>query len=359
MGLKLCIVTIYNGNNYGAALQAVSLWKYLEGQGHEVVFLNNHARDLTALMQKKIQRKREIHQRRGYLFQYRKRNYFRKLRNLFPQCEAEDLSSFDVAVLGSDEIWNIKEPGENTVPWFFGKDLPVSHIISYAPSVSQSEPEDFENFDSYVEAMKKIEAVSVRDSHSEEVLKQVLPGKQIAKVSDPTLLHGREFYENMMEPCWISGKYILIYSYRLQTNPKVRKDIEEYASQHGLKTVSILEFLGWCDKSLVPSLGQMLTLFDNAEIVVTDTFHGCLLSMIFQKEFVVMSGKKNKVSDLLEEFSLTERLWNKERMMEEMMKKPVDYEKVNRIMDEKRTASEEYLRAALKSVEEECSCLGR
>ncbi len=88
-------------------------------------------------------------------------------------------------MLGSDEIWNIRRDACR-FPVFWG-DGCQAFLISYAPSVNQSESEDFRAYPGFIDSLMKIDQLSVRDQHSRDVIK-TLTRREADLVLDPTLL---------------------------------------------------------------------------------------------------------------------------------------------------------------------------
>ena len=118
--MRICIITVYNSNNYGAFFQAFALKEYLEMDGHEVFFLKHKARNLTKMTLKKIVKKISHLDNFGYLFQIRKMEVFRKSIFNFKECFLQDLEKMDVILWGSDEIWNVARKNVRKFPFFFG-----------------------------------------------------------------------------------------------------------------------------------------------------------------------------------------------------------------------------------------------
>lgn len=340
--MKIGIVTVYNGNNYGAFLQAFSLENYLQEKGHEVYFVKNNARNLGKLCLKKIAEKIMRAEKRGYLFQFKKMMQFRKAISHFKECDMEDVSALDMIILGSDEIWNVGRKNINRYPVFFGEGIKNQNIVSYAPSINNTQEEDFEKFPECIASLKKINRISVRDNYSKTIMSKVLKEKEVFKVVDPTLLHEKEFYLNCMEKTKVPKSFILLYSYGTHLKQEIIDEIIEFSRKNDLKIVSILEYFEWCDCNVTPTPYEMLYYFYKAKYIITDTFHGTIFSMIYNKNFVVSSKSSIKIMEILKEFGLEGRVLDKVGKID-LLRQEINYNQIQAIVKELQYSSREYL----------------
>ena len=98
----------------------------------------------------------------------------------------------------------------------------------------------------------------------------------------------------------------------------------------------------------------MLGYFKYADYVVTDTFHGAVISIKYNIPFVQFvresKGYSNnqKVGYLLSSFGLEDRILQKTEELEEVMLKPIAYEKVNEILISEKTKAMNYLKRVLQ-----------
>ena len=211
--MKIGIVTIYRGTNYGAFLQANALRRYLADRGHDVFFVKHRARKpFLALCKRSIEA--GMHMKLGnipfYIQQYRELNRYGKV---LKEIEMSKLSKLDMAFYGSDEIWNIKRKRIHKFPVFFGLKMPENvSKYSYAPSVNNSDEGEFSPYPECVEGIKSMKKISVRDEISKWVIDTVT-GQDSLVVVDPTLLQKRSYYDKVASKEKFEGKNVLIYSY--------------------------------------------------------------------------------------------------------------------------------------------------
>lgn len=301
--MKIGIVTIYKCYNYGSFFQAYGLQKYLEDLGHKVKFLPIDS---------------------WYNMKYRLRKQFNRdwARDWFSfrlmRCYCEDWKlyniagknekDFDLIIIGSDEIWNINNKTFLPAKEYYGLNLPCSKIISYASCVGRSCFDDFRCHEDLIEGIRNLDTVSARDDATEEFLKTILPNREIPRVLDPSFLID---WNDIAKPC-SKKDFILVYTYDGSwgfSEEQIRKTKEFAASKH-LPLVSVGFKNDWCDESIACSPREFLGYLRNANYVITDTFHGTVMSIQFNKQFICMGRGKSKVESVLKELSLTESLFS-------------------------------------------------
>jgi hypothetical protein len=107
------------------------------------------------------------------------------------------------------------------------------------------------------------------------------------------------------------------------------------------------------EKRIVPSIRQWLSCFADAEFVVTDSFHGCVLSVLFHKPFIALANPGRGMSRIL---SLLESLGLDDRIVQgldpdddgEYYLSGIDWDDVDARLSEMKGKSIEFLRNALK-----------
>ena len=147
----------------------------------------------------------------------------------------------------------------------------------------------------------------------------------------------------------ISGKYCIIYSYDINMNDiETVQAIQQYAKDKGLKIYSVGYYHKWCDKNISLSPLELFAYFENAECVFTDTFHGTVLSLVCNTQFVTkISGNGNKLGFLLNQYGVADRRAETFSEITEITSKKIDYEVVNSRIEEIRKQSLDYLKTAI------------
>ena len=359
--MKIGILTYYGVHNHGAVLQANALKTVLESKGHECGFLE-FERSYSNISQKQANKyklglgsasfyaKYLMEKGAGnILYNVSKKRTLAKFRatNIPMMGKYEDFAG-DLVVIGSDEVISL-EIGVN--PFLYGNGLNAKHIISYAGCFGPTTYEDVVKQGQQKmisDGLHHMDAVSVRDQNSLETVKKTAD-IDATLVCDPVILYG---YEKDMQSFRPPIKdYILIYSYDKNLNDTAEYNyIKAYADKHSLKIVSVGYYHRWC-KCIDASPFELLGWIKNATLVVTDTFHGSVVSIICNTTMVVkLRGNQNKLRFLLSEYDLLDRTISDFSEMKSIADKSVNFETVNAAIRERRAASMKFLDDALKKV---------
>lgn len=188
-------------------------------------------------------------------------------------------NKLDAVVIGSDQVWNAGFCKLRDLDYWgeFNEECNVK-ILSYAASMGVPEW----NYDplitkKIVSLLKKFRGISVRETHLIPILSQI--GINNAKwVLDPTLLHSRKFYDQyIIQSVDIDSPYVFIYW--LGDESLIPAIPQEYSKLPVVK----------CNLSSPTdnlSLEEWVTRIAKAKIVITNSFHGCAMSCLFEKHFI-------------------------------------------------------------------------
>ena len=294
------IVTLYDSPNCGSKLQAFALSQAIESLGLHTCFLKTGARH--PFINKGKTACKYILQRNfkkaffyfKHIFSYSRSKFKFRVVNL------DEFNSVDRIVLGSDEIWYVARKDIVAFPVFWGRFLNPSKI-SYAPSVHQSCEKDFERANCYNE-MSSLDAISVRDEHSRLILSKFLQ-KDISLVCDPTMLIAKDSWISLEKKCPEVEDFILLYCFAYQITDEDIKKIKIFANEKKLKLISVADYLPFADKNKPLNPEEFIGYVHKAKYVIASTFHGTCFSIIYNKNFVVVSRNSPKVEDLLSQFN--------------------------------------------------------
>ena len=345
MKKRILIVTYHDGINYGAFLQVYSLQEFLIKNNFEVSILNYKSYKHTILEYFYLLKTKNISFFIKTLFKIIK---FKKLQNKalnltkrFFKIPHNLNSDFDFFIYGSDEIWNYNNDliGLDTV--YFGDKI-KGKKISYAPS--------FGNIDSNNILPKKIInllknfIISVRDINSYEIISKNI-GIQAEIVLDPTFLITNHLceYTSMIN---YKEKYILIYMTQQITTDRWQ-ELLNYANIRKLKLISVgynhkLADINFINTDPV----DFMYLIINAEIIITNMFHGFILSLQNSKNVHLFFDeyRKNKLGFYLDFFNLKYLVISDDESLEEnFLNKNVDYHLFNLNLENKLAVSKNYL----------------
>lgn len=341
------IVTVYDSLNYGSYYQAQALKGYLS-QFDKTDFLDVHHQNLRkdtlrevlrAVKRGKIKRAKSV---------YDKYRVFRKKHKSIELTDISMGTDKDIYVFGSDEIWNLDREKMKKSREFFGANIPGKNKIAYAPSVNTTTLETFKANPYCKEELQKFAGISVRDTHSKEVIGELM-GKEPVMVVDPTLLVDRSFYEERMAKLTKKSPYLMIYSYGAMFRLKgVKEKITKLARDKGLKIIAVGQKFDFCDESVMATPEEFLWYVANADFIVTDTFHGSIFSSIFEKNFVAYNIGNQKVNELLSDYKLAERMLDENASLEDAYNVGNNYDKCNETKKITREKSFSFLKESIE-----------
>lgn len=352
--MKVGIMSMQKIINYGSLLQAYGLKKIIESMGDysvefvdykaeapiaednrkaEPVLINKTKRILKLVFSPKYRKRRKYDIKQNSLFGV----YYNKfksewLKNILGITDDMNYTpELDVLVIGSDEVFNCTQSG-NDVGYslqLFGKDNRAKKLISYAASFGSTTYKnlvDYNIVDEIGNYLSKFDCLSVRDKNSKEIVEK-LTGKSAAENVDPVLVYD---FEKEVTKRIDMKDYIVVYAYSGRINEKEAKAIQEFAHKNGKRTLSIGVAQSFTDEYVLADPFEMLAYIKNADYVVTDTFHGTVFSIKYQVPFatIIRESNKQKLTDLLCRFNLESRILRNIDEIENIMKNPLDKEKI-------------------------------
>ena len=320
--MRIGIVTQPLEMNYGGILQNWALQQALRGLGHDPITVDAFERYSTPhylfnclrTIMKKLQGKRANLPKR----------YHGSLRNeLLGQFVEQHIAKtrvmwdykrsvvnqyrLDALVVGSDQVWRARYNGGHLEDMFlkFAQGLPLKRRVAYAASFGVDEWEySPEQTRACAGLAQQLDAVSVREQSGVDLCRNHL-GVTAQFVLDPTMLLKADNYKTIIDAQWnSSGPYLAVYC--LDITPAKQAFFNRLAQERGL-TVRYFS-AGWESKLTV---GQWLAMLSNASMVVTDSFHGTVFSILFGREFFSLCnpGRGNtRIAGLLLELGLQDRL---------------------------------------------------
>lgn len=323
--MRVGILSMQRIANYGSFLQAYGLKSILEELGCEVEFVDYHPgktlipADGGTGLKRKIAKLTEALRYDASLkekikFIKYKKNY---AKNYYPYLGISDEMNYspelDLLVIGSDEVFNCVQNNTNVgfSPELFGAGNNAKKVITYAASFGNTTVEKLEKYgvvDEVASYLKKIDAISVRDTNSGEIVK-ALTGKEPIYNLDPVLAYDFIGRCKDIPTSVLEDKYMILYGYAGRFSKEECKKIRKYADSKGLKIFCIGGVQDACDKFIDCNPFEVIAYFQQADSVVTDTFHGTILSVITHRQFVSVVrasgyGNAEKLSDLLSRLGL-------------------------------------------------------
>jgi len=347
--MKIALLNLPLDNNFGGNLQRYALVKVLQDMGHEVEHINlrfnvqvktipllkNAARQLFRMI--KYRKKSPLFPAISIKMKYnRSIVYAKKFQNRYiphtkvfqSKEELRAINGYDVYVVGSDQVWRkkiAKPHGISTYFFDFLKDTSAPRV-AYGVSFGTDENELTQEERSFLGALyKNFRAVSVRESSGLTLLNEYgWTQPEACFVLDPTMLLDKEDYRGLIKNTNTRKSEGNMFCYILDKSEIKDKLINNIASEKNLKP-----FLLSIDKDRPVAIEQWLRSFDDADMVVTDSFHGLLFSIIFNKPYVLLKNEfrgNARFDSVLKMFSLTSdererRDWETVNLIRENMKK--------------------------------------
>lgn len=369
--MRIGILTLALNTNYGGILQAYALQTLLERLGHKVVVFDTpKQRSLWILLLKFAKRTLLCCQgqkccifwewtkagRRPYIagkkiYAFVDEHLHRKVIMRFSQLKEAD---YDAIVVGSDQVWRpryfIQWGGQVVENAYlsFAKDWHIKRV-AYAASFGT---EIWEYDDVQTIACKalaqKFDAVSTREADAVALCWDKF-GVEAQHVLDPTMLLSREDYCELLKDTHKSAGTLLTYV--LDKNADIDSLIKKIAERRVLIPFEVNvtdDMSGKVEDHLKISPAQWLRGFYDAKFVITDSFHACVFSILFQKQFVVVGNKSRgmaRFTSLLGMFGLEDRLVDASTDIDSLQS--IDYNNVYAKLGILRQKSLEFLKSSL------------
>ncbi len=255
-----------------------------------------------------------------------------------------DEKNMDAVIVGSDEVFAL-HTGPTLV--FFGHALPSRKVFTYAGCFGPTTYEDVveKQCKAFVgSGLKAMCGISVRDENSRIAVEKLIDINP-KLVCDPVLLYGYEEEIAKMERP-VRGKYLLVYAYDgRMDSPEEVTAIKAYAKSKGLKTLSPGFYHPWVDYNVDVDPVNLLAYFKYASGVITDTFHGSVMSIITDASMAVCTRDSNhfKLFNLLAEYGLENRIVKTWDMLTKVLDKPIDFNPVHEQIRIRRADAMSYL----------------
>lgn len=365
--MKTATLTYHSANNNGAFLQAYALQKalidYLHIHNEIIDFESDELVKHYSIIRKDISKSSIVYNLIS-LMHYpalkRRKRRFETLRKrelcVTRHCNSinavtEIANQFDAVIVGSDQMWN---PGIKDFSRAYF--LPGVYSKKYTYSVSLGSKADGVSQALLIENADRFDGLSVREKSAMERLAGLTSNK-IHICLDPTLLLKKEDYSALMESKrLIKCDYIFFYSINYQ--PEVLEMVKRISQVLNLPVYAA----GTGPHSFIAELKgihvvwdagpeEFLNLLYYSNLVVTNSFHGTVFSIIFEKNFYCLFPEQNgvkakdeRLDDLLALCGLNNRCVTLSTLVEMESGERIDYTKVKQQLDYARVESLNYLR---------------
>lgn len=351
--MKIGVVTFF-GANYGALLQCYALQQTLKSLGHNVKVINRGWGKYALPPSLKHKVKNIIFPNKFEQFKKKHITFTPLIKNDKELLELN--KQFDAIIVGSDQVWNadcIKDMGKfYYLDWVNPSVKKYAYAVSFGKDTFDTTPSNIETISALLKSYQKI---SVRENSGMNICQNIL-NVNATHVLDPTLLLSSDHYNQLIGTSKTKEKYIC--KYFLDNSENKTSIVNKIASELHLNIAdnypqTINKYKGWVSSQYrYPSVIEWLANIRNSEYVITDSFHGTIFSLIFQKRFICINNKKRgstRFQSLLGELDLLHRLIEVEdskfiEKIKDILESPINYETVNRVITEKRNSSLMFLK---------------
>jgi hypothetical protein len=376
--LKVGIITIQRSSNYGACLQCYALYKYIESLGYDCEIIDLHRPGVKHQQYRASKRfipsrysiKKVIIERIKKLcgktieqkyprssIRMDKIHNFNDLMNYScPYMSPDDLYAnppvYDIYISGSDQLWN---PTMNycVEPYFLTFAPKGSKKVSYATSIGVADLQEREK-QNFKEWLSDYTSISVREKTAQLLLTSFVDN-HIEQVLDPSFLLSKDEWLNISVPPKISKPYILLFTLEYSSV------LLEYSKK--LKDESGLELVYLCWRQPMDSFGkyvverdagieEFLGYIQGASLVITNSFHGTVFSLILEASnfytYVGNSKRSCRIVDMLTGLSLSDHVMRDLDLSYKVLSGPsIDYQKIQSVLQESINKSRAFITASL------------
>lgn len=359
---RIGIITLNGYFNYGNRLQNYALQEVLKSLGVDVetilVDTRTNDKDMTFkelikkiitilwnwLNRKKFEKLRieRVTRFKEFSDEYIKETKFCISNHNIP----EDLThNYDYFVTGSDQVWNPLYIQNSSI--YFLVFAPPNKRIAYAPSFGISHIPNI-YLEDYKRWISEMASLSIREETGGDIIRS-LTGREAIVLVDPTLLLTKEKWLEISKESVYKPKrnYLLTYFLGEQTEDSENM-IKEASEVNELTIINLSDVKDEKRYSVDPR--EFIDYIDSSSVLFTDSFHGCVFSILLEKPFVVFersgltSSMTSRIDTLLSTFQLHSRKWDNLKMDEIFQ---LDYSHIAPILESERTKGICYLQGAL------------
>ena len=374
------IITYHSAYNYGSVLQAFATQEAVKELGYSVKIINYRMKEqqyyysnirtrygikvfLKDIAQLPVLKEKKSRQKR---FEDFISNYMSLTNRFSDPLQMSDIAKgFPIIISGSDQIWNKHSCELENNEWEYMQPYLLSKQnckkISYGSSIANMTDEELVYI---LPAISEFSHIAMREQCSADKLSMLL-GKKVDFVLDPTFLLTREEWIrklnlNIKED---DSTYILYYSLgrvkKQIERDKILKEISE-TLKCKIKVVTPFAYVPGTKNVIENHIEygpiEFLNEIINAKYVITDSYHGTILSINLGKEvysLCSMQGSEFRKTEILKRLGLENRIiLEDEKLLEVDYEKKIDFEEIWKKLEIYRLKSKEYLCNSMKFVED-------
>lgn len=383
---KVGIITLNGNFNYGNRLQNYALQQIIKNNGYmpetiiNVTRVNNEVKnecksnvelfisgDLTMKINiivnkiiydfNKINIIKKNIEKKSYKIKCKREEIFKEFSKKFinetkfsisaNNIPVELVNKYNYFIAGSDQVWNPNDPIVSEIN--FLTFAPKNKRLSYAPSFGVSSI-DKSNKRRYAEMISGIEKLSVREEEGAKLIKE-LTGRDAQVVIDPTMLIDKKEWISIskVDKNKPKKKYLLTY-FLGEKSDKTKKKIKYIAKTNKLEVVNLASLND--KKYYLAGPCEFIDYVNDASLFLTDSFHGCVFSLMLQTPFIVFYRESqnhnnimnSRIDTFIKKFKLESRKFENINKVDLFN---YDYEEAYEILEIEKVKSLNYLKNAL------------
>lgn len=363
--MKIGILTFHRAFNYGAVLQTLGLVdtlkkEYPDATIEVIDYYNKRVQEVCksfymtkgnkiVSFAKAILRYPERQKKKNNFDRFIQDNVPLSLTSFYDELDLKRIENeYDYFITGSDQVWN-NVCGNFDKAYFLTFVENRHKKIAYAASFGFKKiPNGLE--EEYRQRLENFTKISVREKSGCEILKK-LDEKKAVICLDPTLLLHKDQWEKYVQPVKEKEPYIFAYSV---LEPNFANELSKIASYTNKKVIYLCDYIRKKQKNVKTIRGispiEFISYIHNADMVITNSFHGTVFSILFEKEVYVETKtekyENDRVINLLDSVGIKGREVKKQRW-NGLEKNLIDWERVKNNIEIMREESINFIKDSL------------
>lgn len=359
----------YSNNNYGAVLQAAALAQSIKDLGYLVENIDfipvskgnrksfrNRIGDLLRIVGLKKTAPEMPKVENAHVFEDFRCEWVP--RSIEHYHNFEDLNTisdrYSAVVVGSDQVWRPAMTQEFALAYFLSFVAPTCRRISYAASfgVDFWQKKNILTSTSLIaKEIKKFHSISVREDSGIALCKDVF-AVEAEHVLDPTLLVGRELFDDIIKQSQVEAKVCDIVYYKLDIDNIFLKQIKQIESLLNYTSENIY-YQKYNGMYFYKTVAEWLMNLRDSKLIITDSFHCICFAILFEKQFVYLPNKErgmSRLESLLGQLGLKNRICHDPEKLSDknFVDSVIEYSEVNMKLAKLRVTSLEFLSSSLR-----------
>lgn len=365
---KIAIITLFGDHNFGNKLQNYATQIYFEKLGHSVCTITYHEYNAThsaiasfvhTIMKywgrffkaKSIKRTAMMSKRCDYL------GTFNEYIKMGPKIDYHKIpdslnEQYDYFITGSDQVWRCWYGDSAELEFFLLTWVDRKKRLTMSPCFGLDKiPDEYKAI--YKHGLEGFNYLSCREENGSRMIRE-LTGKECLTTLDPTMLiDEKEWIKILRRPKrFIQNKYIFVYAIG-GLKGRLKELTNELAIKKSFDVIDIQDIDSYYFTHTRPD--EFLYWIKNSELVITDSFHASVFSILFEKQFIVyerldLKGMLDRIYTVLDIFGLSERKFNIERqwndlsLFEAYCFDKIDYSQTHSVLKQEREKAAEFYR---------------